>query len=170
MDLVFVNRKFEWVWWIWFKIYLDLLFVLLWFFFLGKHKIFFFIGPLLGAEDWALKWPGWARLVGLAGLDRAGLGLGKKIHLINESGPGHRSWTAGWVWVWKNSARTQPVAIPILNSSSIAISSYFNSQQLSTPLDPTRNWDFYIKGPRDFSSFLPNLSCQFLSTRLPKLF
>ena len=57
MYLVFVNRKFEWVWWIWFEIHLDLLFVLHCCydsFFSGK-QIFFLI-------DWASKifFFGWA--------------------------------------------------------------------------------------------------------------
>ena len=38
--------------------------------------------------------------------------LKKKTRLVNELGPSHRSWPAGRVQVWKNPARTRPVAIP----------------------------------------------------------
>ena len=110
MYLVFVNRKFEWVWWIWFEIHLDLLFVLHCCcdsFFSGKQifflidwasKIFFLVGPQIGPNP--LTGPG-------------GGGSGKKTRLVNGPGSGHGSWPAGWVRVWKNPARTRPVAIPI---------------------------------------------------------
>ena len=59
MYLVSVNRKFEWVWWIWFEIHLDFLFVLHCYcdsFFSGKQfffnwlgfKFFFWLGHKLG--------------------------------------------------------------------------------------------------------------------------
>ena len=42
----------------------------------------------------------------------AGLGPGKKPGTLNGAGPGHGSCPAGRVRVWKNPARTRPVAIP----------------------------------------------------------
>ena len=44
----------------------------------------------------------------------AGLGPGKKPGTLNGAGSGHGSCTAGRVRVWKNPARTRPVAIPTL--------------------------------------------------------
>ena len=54
-------------------------------FFSQENIIFFLIGPLLGAEDWALKWPDWA------GPGGVGLGLRKKTCLINGLGLGRGS-------------------------------------------------------------------------------
>ena len=42
----------------------------------------------------------------------AGLGPGKKPGTLNGASPGHGSCPAGRVRVWKNPARTRPVAIP----------------------------------------------------------
>ena len=42
----------------------------------------------------------------------AGPGLRKKPGTLNGAGPGHGSCPAGRVRVWKNPARTRPVAIP----------------------------------------------------------
>ena len=44
---------------------------------------------------------------------RAGSGPGKKPGTLNGAGPSHGSCPAGWVRVWKNPARTRPVAIPM---------------------------------------------------------
>lgn len=43
---------------------------------------------------------------------RAGLGPGKKPGTLNGPGLGHGPCLAGRVRVWKNPARTRPVAIP----------------------------------------------------------
>ena len=44
----------------------------------------------------------------------AGLGPGKKPGTLNGSGSGHGSCPAGWIQVWKNPARIQPVVIPTI--------------------------------------------------------
>ena len=66
------------------------------FFWLG-HKL----GPISKRGPWGPRGP--------AG---AGLGPGKKPGTLNGAGPGHGSCPAGRVRVWKNPARTRPVAIP----------------------------------------------------------
>ena len=43
------------------------------------------------------------------------MGPGEKTRLVNGSGLGLGLRPAGRVWVWKNSARTRPVAIPSIN-------------------------------------------------------
>ena len=50
--------------------------------------------------------------VGPAKARRGGFGVKKKTCLINGSGPGFWGRPASRVWVWKNQARTQPIAIP----------------------------------------------------------
>ena len=52
----------------------------------------------------------------------AGLGPGKKPGTLNGAGLGHGSCPAGRVRVWKNAARTRPVAIP--NYNDILTTSY----------------------------------------------
>ena len=59
----------------------------------------------------------WTGPVGLAKTQRAGFGAKKKTHLLNGPGLGNRGGPASWVWISKNPARTQPVAIPIHHNS-----------------------------------------------------
>ena len=51
----------------------------------------------------------------------AGLGPGKKPGTLNGAGPGHGSCPAGRVRVWKNPARTRPVAIPMYDRRVLTI-------------------------------------------------
>ena len=89
MYLVYANRKFEWVWWIWFEIHLDLLFVLhcccdsffsgKQFFFLTNwaSKIFFLVRPRIGSNP-------------LTGPGGGGSGPREKNLLSNRAGSGPR--------------------------------------------------------------------------------
>ena len=65
-----------------------------------KSKFVFLISGLAGHEG-----------MGPAGARQGGFGVEKKIRLINRPGPGFQGRPAGRVRVWKNPARTQPVAI-----------------------------------------------------------
>ena len=49
------------------------------------------------------------------------MGPGKKTQLVNGSGLGLGLRPAGQVWVWKNSARTRPVAIPSINGFTVVL-------------------------------------------------
>ena len=91
----------------------------------GKHFFFW-------ATEWALKYRG-----PMGPVEPTGLGGGesvprKKIRLVNEPGPGNRSWPVGWIWVLKNPAQTPPIAIP---SSNITYDSSFVTLGGSLTLD-----------------------------------
>ena len=72
---------------------------------LGLNFFFFWLGHELGPIPKRGPWD----LRGPAG---AGPGPGKKPGTLNRLGLGHGSCPAGWVRVWKNPARTRPIAIP----------------------------------------------------------
>ena len=74
---------------------------------LGLKFFFFWLGHELGPSPKRGPQDPW----GPAG---AGPGPGKKPGSLNGSGSGYGSFPAGRVRVWKNPARTRPVAIPNL--------------------------------------------------------
>ena len=68
------------------------------------------LGHRMGPE---VPWPNRAR--GTRGPCGAGLGPTKKIRLLIGPGSGCGSKPGGRAWVWKNPARTRPIAIPTPN-------------------------------------------------------
>ena len=79
----------------------------------GKKKSGLFFFFWLGHELGPISKQGPRGPWGPAG---AGLGLGKKPGTLNEAGPSHGSCPVGRVRVWKNPARTRPVATPSLQA------------------------------------------------------
>ena len=71
--------------------------------------LFFFGWATIWAADWAQIWQG---LTGPARPAKVGPGPRKKTRLVNGPSSGLGLRLAGRVWVWKNTARTQPIAIP----------------------------------------------------------
>ena len=75
----------------------------------------FFGWATIWATDWAQIWQGLTRSTRPTRPNGGGFGPREKTRLVNGSGLGLGLRPASRVWVWKNLARTRPVAIPSIN-------------------------------------------------------